>query len=95
MSDQDYLHGLLNRPVEEAGREGQEKLSCAHHPNLRWERRKFDPRRISNNPHLMFLGDLTSGLSGHPIGAQYGDGVTHAIECSCPYSDLVVVEEGV
>lgn len=68
--------------------EGYEYLTCIHHTHLRWQRRKFDGRRISNNPHLMFLGDAESGLPGHILGAKYGDGETTAIECPCPYSEL-------
>jgi hypothetical protein len=105
-SDGSYLEGMLADAMldsPECLSEGYEYLYCRNHPTMRWHRRKFDPRRISNNPHLMFLGDGATGKCGSamPVSQDRFDTWSReeqehwtevfAVECSCPVSDLVPI----
>jgi len=81
-------------------------MTCVNHPNLRWVRK--DPRElakmISNNPQLMFDGDVEqpdkppapfqppSGGEGrdHYIAVLGGE---FTFECDCSYADLRYVDE--
>lgn len=85
-----YMLRLLMSEAEE----GEERMLCKNHPNLRWSRRSRESMkgRISQNVHLMFLGDIARKLPGSIAGGAYGDGVTSAYECPCTYGDLEFIE---
>ena len=90
------------RPEGEVSPNGWVRLKCRNHEHLRWVMK--DPRtmhqRISQNSQLMFRGDVnqpdkpgytTNDMSAGTLADMVERGVCVA-ECSCPYGDLVVIE---